>query len=132
MNIKFIGWNFILILFALYLVVSLIGVFQGTVSVENGMAIRGSTASALLNLFLHLFLALAVFGYAYQKRILKQTLWKLLFPVILIWGLLQAYNTMYRADDVIQGLAVVVVFAIPSVLGYIALYRYSFTAKWWR
>lgn len=125
MNLKFIGWNLVLLLFVLYLGTSIFEILAwGFSRLENGITVRYSVPVVLINIILNFFLALGVFGYAYKRKILNRLFWKLFLPASVLWGSLQAYNTIFRADELGEGLVIVVVLGTPCVLAYMALYRY--------
>ena len=132
MNLRFIGWNILLLGFVLYLVLSLITILSGHYSsVQNGIVVSQNSVALYVGFFLYSILVIGLFGYTYKKNILKKYFWKLSYPLIVVWGVLQSYNTLYRSDTLVDGVVVLAVYGIPCVLAYVAVFKYAYVKSNW-
>lgn len=74
-----------------------------------------------------------VYGFAYQKSMLTSIFWRVFLPVIILWDIFA--NFFWGGMGEIQVLtwletvAVIVVFYIVFLPGYVALYLYGFGAQ---
>jgi hypothetical protein len=95
----------------------------------------GNKFSVLLavDISLGLIAIAGMYGYVYQKRILKQKFWKRYFPFMIVWELLYGivYNTFINYPGSINlryiaGMAFAYLLVVPM---FFSLYRYSYCLK---
>jgi hypothetical protein len=70
-----------------------------------------------------------LFGYAYSRRILSQTIWRIWLPIAVVWDLALLVRQVTKgnlASDLVTFFAIALLWAIVAVPVYVAIYRYGY------
>ena len=114
---------------------------QGIIFVGNMTAYvdGSSTMITIPKLVVTVLELIAIFGFFFNKRILIQLFWKILFPVSIILNVIEFHRgvlEMLRLDTVgiptmiLTLLAIIIVYGPILLIQYYALYKYAFTKEY--
>lgn len=100
----------------------------------NGAAVkRGFSMRDAIDVPISLTGLAGVFGFAYQKSIFVSIFWRAFLPVIFVWDIFANFfwGDISDMQDFtwLETAAVIVVFYIVFLPGYVALYSYGFRSQ---
>lgn len=108
--------------------------------VSIGMMIddQESWVEILVDVFIYTFVLTALFGYAYRKRILARTVWRLTIPIALIYDIHSLVTLDFEDIESTTELLVLssITFAVMAPLvfaQYLGLFKYAYrSAEIWQ
>lgn len=84
----------------------------------------------ILELVVYPWVVIAIFGYAFCKRILVRKVWKILFPLAIMTDITWHYFFFTKPDNQYMLIIILIFYASLSpliIFQYLALYRYGFS-----
>ncbi len=118
------------IYFFIALAVSLLGFTLSVKDLLSGERLIGSISG----LVVYPWMLVAIFGYAFNKRIMVRRVWKALFPVAIITDIITAILVYMSSTDQYSSEHPLLIFVVTYVIAspliyfqYVALYRYGFS-----
>jgi hypothetical protein len=118
-----IGWKILFFIILSLQVVSFKDSIHNIINAEKVL-------TSLLDLLIYSFVLIALFGFSFRKKILNRTIWKILFPVALLFDIIMLasmFNNSNNGMDALTLTIILVVFSPLVVFQYIALYKYAFS-----
>jgi hypothetical protein len=118
-----IGWKIF------FFIILSLQMLSFTDSIQN-IIIAKDILISLLDLIIYPLVLVAIFGFSFRKKILHRTVWKILFPVVLLYDVVVIANMFINSDQVFDTLTLAIIYLVLSplmVFQYIALYKYAFS-----